>query len=368
MTDEVTQFGGITEAQLDAELLAFELAKLALNKVKLPSPSSSDYVSPSTVLASTSNANETGDTSQTGNYQANRIFYAKFTTVEAITLKFLGANIITAAGNIRLGLFSDTANAPVNKLVESADTVAVAGWQYISVADTVLAAATSYWIAIIHSSASLRLYSKNVTSGITHMENQAYGAFPAVATPTDDTIEMNLRAFEAYSAVRAIDEDTAIQWRPTPANEAGAWLRLDTGALKIIGGCRIYWGADAAYRPTAYTIQVSEDGTTWTTVVTETAAAPESAWKEYSWNSRYARYIRLLVGTHGASGTEIYEADYYSRIADRVASEHGHGSGITPHLKGSGQSFGFTFKDKIENIKKKDRDLGEIIGLLLNRD
>jgi len=106
------------------------------------------------------------------------------------------------------------------------------------------------------------------------------------------------------------DENTATEWRPEPADESGAWCRWDTGALKFCAGCRVYWGADAAYRPTAYRVQISENTTDWTTVVTEAEAAPASAWKEYSWSGQYCRYIKLVVDTHGSSGTEIYEMDW----------------------------------------------------------
>jgi len=132
------------------------------------------------------------------------------------------------------------------------------------------------------------------------------------------------------------DDNLTTKWRPYPANESGARISWDMGALKICGGCRIYWGSDAAYRPSAYRIQVSEDGTNWTTVYTATSQ-PASGWVAYTWPATYCRYICLVVDQHGSSGTEVYEFDYYSRITDRVAAEHGHGSGITPYLKGSGK-------------------------------
>ncbi len=179
--------------------------------------------------------------------------------------------------------------------------------------------------------------------------------------------------YPCYYARKAADDQLATPWRPNPANESNAWLTSDMGALKICGGCRIYWGADAAYRPTAYRLQVSEDGTTWTTVITDTTAPPASAWKEYSWNARYARYIRLIVDTHGSTGTEIFEVDYYSRITDRVAAEHGHGSGVEPYLEvrySEGHppmAFGDTLRERInragDNVKRTPT-LGNLINLV----
>jgi len=175
--------------------------------------------------------------------------------------------------------------------------------------------------------------------------------------------------YPCYHARKAADDQLATPWRPNPANETNAWLASDMGALKICGGCRIYWGADAAYRPQAYRIQASEDGETWETVVTETAAAPASAWKEYSWAARYAHYIRLIVDSHGSSGTEVYEVDYYSRLTDRVAAEHGHGSGIEPYHEvrhGEGHprmAFGETLRQRLKVVDESTRAAPSIAGL-----
>lgn len=115
------------------------------------------------------------------------------------------------------------------------------------------------------------------------------------------------REYQAPSVT--IDDITTTKWRPDPKNESGAWARWDLGVANGVRGARIYWGANENYRPTTYLIQISENTTDWTTVVTETEAAPASAWKEYSWTQTSARYVKLTVDTHGSSGTEIYEMD-----------------------------------------------------------
>ena len=113
-----------------------------------------------------------------------------------------------------------------------------------------------------------------------------------------------------------ISENTGWAWRPNPVNEAGAY------------------------------------------------------WKEYSWNARYARYVRLIVDTHGATGTEIFEADYYSRLIDRVASEHGHGSGIEPHLQviySEGHpkmAFGYAVREKVKQKLLIAKDRASVPNLL----
>ncbi|MBA7665194.1 hypothetical protein ES703_73263 [subsurface metagenome] len=131
--------------------------------------------------------------------------------------------------------------------------------------------------------------------------------------------------FPSFPATNTVDENTATAWSPDPINEVGAWISWDAGSLKFIGGCRIYWGSEAAYRPTEYKLYVSANGTDWTEVIHETEAAPASAWKTYQWYVQKAQYIKMIVTTHGASGTKVYEVDEYSTDSDGVIVSHGHG-------------------------------------------
>lgn len=131
--------------------------------------------------------------------------------------------------------------------------------------------------------------------------------------------------FAPGTAILTIDEDTGTNWVPVPENEAGAWISWDLGSLKFLQGIRIYFGADAAYRPVAYHIQVSKDAATWVTIITETEAPGASAWKEWINLLKWTRYVKIIVDTHGASGTKIYEVDLYSVDLYTALEEHGHG-------------------------------------------
>jgi len=158
------------------------------------------------------------------------------------------------------------------------------------------------------------------------------------------------------------DDDETSYWQPDPINEAGAYVIFDMGALKICGGCRIYWGAEN--RPSSYVIEVSEDGSTWETVYDSNGETPPAGWKEYSWNARYCRYIRYRNTHPTGENQQINEFDYYSRIVERVASEHGHGSGITPHLKGHGVRKGFTYRRKLSRLVERNPQLKDLIDYL----
>lgn len=138
--------------------------------------------------------------------------------------------------------------------------------------------------------------------------------------------DLNIKiSFISFPATNTVDDDTGTCWQPDPPNEEGAWISWDIGSLKYVGGCRIYWGSEVAYRPTEYKIYTSPDASVWTEVIHETVAAPASAWKTYQWYIQKARYIKLVVTTHGASGTKICEADEYSTDSDGVLINHGHG-------------------------------------------
>ena len=326
------------ETQYD-EAVAYLTALIDLNKVKLPSPSASDYVTPSTTSASSEGVETDVQTSSNNNvslYSGSIIKAAQRKTISSKAVKKLTFQLYKAN--------SPTGNVTFIIRKVSDDTIIVSKiWGDASALPTeatdeevsfdsfpIINEEVRLCVEFSGGDASNPVYCRFQGTDVKADEYRSH-----YTTVWNDVTEADMYYKIEYilHAAGTIDDNLASKWRPSPANEANAWCRWDTGALKILGSCRIYWGADAAYRPTNYDIDVSENGTDWTQVVNETSAPPASAWKEYSWNARYVRYIRLQINTHGASGTEIYEADYYSRITDRVAAEHGHGSGITPYLE-----------------------------------
>jgi len=122
-------------------------------------------------------------------------------------------------------------------------------------------------------------------------------------------------------SLRAIDDNPDTYWQPHPPNQENAWLRLDLGStLGGVMGCRVHWYSDANYRPQAYKIQASVDGSNWEDVVIA-SSQPPAGWVEYSWPLRYyTRYLRILITQHGPSGTRVNEFDYYQSSIWR----HGH--------------------------------------------
>ncbi|MDY6862917.1 MAG: LamG-like jellyroll fold domain-containing protein [Thermodesulfobacteriota bacterium] len=95
------------------------------------------------------------------------------------------------------------------------------------------------------------------------------------------------------------------------------------GSNKLISGLRIYWGADSNYRPTDYDLDYSLDAADWTQIENYTSD-PGDGWEEYDFAPKYCRYIRLQINTHGASGTRVYEVDYYSEVVEEYFLTHFH--------------------------------------------
>ena len=132
-------------------------------------------------------------------------------------------------------------------------------------------------------------------------------------------------AIKIYStlgfAAEAIDDDVDTYWQPDPPNQTNAWIRFDLGSvLAGVAGCRAYWPSDANYRPQAYKIQASVDGSSWDDLVVENTQPP-AGWVEYSWMPRpQTRYLRIFILQHGSSGTRVNEFDYYQSNIWR----HGH--------------------------------------------
>ena len=98
---------------------------------------------------------------------------------------------------------------------------------------------------------------------------------------------------------------------PAPAAEH---LTLDLGATEPVEKVRLLPRTNhPELFPTAFTIQVSTDGSNWIQVASENAYAPQSGvWYEKSFHARNARYVRLAI-----PATRPYaNGYYYAQIAE----------------------------------------------------
>jgi len=285
--------------------------EIPLNKVKLPTPLESDYVTPSSALASSS-------------YKSGVFAEQKIRNPRAIRDE---ANIYDDDDNTYAGVYTSAHEGIVEVVV----------WD--------LGAVQTRTLRVKHRSTHIDCISRIYVSSdditytlVSEAENATVtdtytGDFRYVKWEVENSSSVGARLHFLYTLnvdemhpSNAVDDNTSTYWESL--NESNPYLTVDMGALKICSGIRVYWGTEG--RPSNYKISVSEDNVTWEDVLSFDEMPPANAWMEYIFNARYCRYIRIQALE--TLSMRIHEVDYYSRIVERVASEHGHGSGITPHL------------------------------------
>ena len=94
---------------------------------------------------------------------------------------------VTANGNVRVAIYTDSSGHPLTLLRESGSTAVTAtGWKDVAITATALTSGTYYWLAIqTDAVAGGGCVYRTLGGAQFENETQAYGAFPATATPTE---------------------------------------------------------------------------------------------------------------------------------------------------------------------------------------
>ena len=104
-------------------------------------------------------------------------------------------------------------------------------------------------------------------------------------------------------AANAVDGNTGTRWSSTYADQQ--WLYVDLGANRAVTGVTLRW--EAAYAA-MYQIQVSTDGTTWTTVHNDYAG--NGGTDVIALGTRTARYVKLYAWQRGTPyGYSLWEME-----------------------------------------------------------
>ena len=110
----------------------------------------------------------------------------------------------------------------------------------------------------------------------------------------------------SYPAGNAVDGDTGSRW----ASVAGAgsqWLRLDLGGAQTVNRVKLFW--EKAYA-TAYRIQLSGDGTSWSDIYTTSSG--DGGTDDLKRLNGIGRYLRVLATQRGTSyGYSLREVHAY---------------------------------------------------------
>jgi hypothetical protein len=143
----------------------------------------------------------------------------------------------------------------------------------------------------------------------------AYAAFTVVAAHAADTLLSQGKTATASStenattpASAAVDGNTGTRW--SSAFGDPQWLQVDLGVTATITSVTLNW--EAAYA-SAYQIQVSANGTAWTTVYSTTTSTGGNQTLPVSGSGRYIRVYGTARGT--AYGYSLWEFQVYGSAA-----------------------------------------------------
>ncbi len=331
-------------------------------RVKLPEPSTSDYIIPNSVNAS-STLGSPADTSTEiileSFEQSNswNIYSGTGTTITGTS--YDSTAFVDGAYSLKVD-FSDTADSSgytvgVQNTLDLTDMsnlfayMKAYGDGRIAIYDSSGNLVTmTNWIALSSTSFTrLDLDVSNLTGTYT-VRIYVSGPDGSSGSVWFDKIGYNP---PLHRPEKAIDNDTTTTWSPASTNP-GEWISIDLGVPTICGGARVYWGANV---PNAYRIQASIDAATWQDVYVSTTPPSANDWTEYSWPAVYTRYLRIIFDDPGTNQPEVAEFHYYSRIVERVAAEHGHGSGVERWKRGPRARRGFKKKREIDDDIKKHK-------------
>ncbi|RLI28773.1 hypothetical protein DRO58_01450, partial [Candidatus Bathyarchaeota archaeon] len=289
------------------------VADIPTGHVKLPEPSTSDWITPDSVEASSGHENEA--ISEDNTVISTTSYYYELVK----TLEFTAEKVYKLVAELHSSHPAVEARMLIKLYKEGSEV-----WSHEEITTSTEYVEFTYYPNVEADKAELYMRTKNT-------------GYPAYNRTFKVCREFWINAVK--------DEDTATSWHPEPANEPGAWLKIDTGTLQITGAIRIYF-PDPSYIPESFKIEASEDGTTWETLLTGQTGS--EGWNTYTFNARYIRYLRVTVENYGtANGIKIAEIDYYSRVTERVAALHGHGSGVVRFRKGHGERLSDTIRREV---------------------
>ncbi|WP_433789614.1 penicillin acylase family protein [Actinoplanes sp. CA-252034] len=109
------------------------------------------------------------------------------------------------------------------------------------------------------------------------------------------------------AAANAVDGNMSTRWASEWAD--GQWIRIDLGSSTAVGRVRVFW--ESAYA-SAYRIETSADGSTWTRVASVTGG--DGGEDNVALTASTGRYVRLTGVTRATQyGLSTYEIEVYGR-------------------------------------------------------
>ena len=134
------------------------------------------------------------------------------------------------------------------------------------------------------------------------------------------------------SPANALDWNTSTRWSTGASQTNGQWFQVDMGSMQVFDQVSFQTTSTGKFDyPRGYEIQVSSDGSNWTTV----RSGQGFGWKQaLSFDPVYARYVRITQTGTAQEWWSIAEFHVYSEMAlarsSWVATASSSGTGTTP--------------------------------------
>ncbi len=139
--------------------------------------------------------------------------------------------------------------------------------------------------------------------GLVILATASFGQNLALNKPaTASSVETSL-----LTANLAVDGNTTTRW--SSAFSDPQWIRIDLGTSTVVNRVVLRWEAASAKN---YTVDVSADGNSWTTILTKTNMAAGARTDDFSGLAGTGRYIRMNgTARTTAYGYSLYEFEVY---------------------------------------------------------
>ncbi|MEU1811774.1 discoidin domain-containing protein [Micromonospora aurantiaca (nom. illeg.)] len=114
---------------------------------------------------------------------------------------------------------------------------------------------------------------------------------PAFAAATLPIVGVTASSDDGNVPGNAVDGDLATRWS---GEGDGVWLRADLGTVQTVGSTSVAWYRGDVRRMT-FDVQLSQDGSSWSTVSSRTTSSGSTAGPEhYNFADGPARYLRVV--------------------------------------------------------------------------
>ena len=168
---------------------------------------------------------ETNILGASDNGNGNLLCSQSATLSQPATVQSISFYILTASGNLRLGIYSNTNNKPGTLLATTNQFTPIAGWNTQNVVTPVTLSAGTYWLAFLPSSSSLA-FAIDRSSGTICYVSRTFGALPATFPSGSATGTAHWSLYATLTSGQAVAPTGTFTANPTSLPYTGGNVTL----------------------------------------------------------------------------------------------------------------------------------------------